>query len=149
MLVKGAPGHLVMLSYVCIYQLTWYVGWWVQAEESSALITPSHVSPAIMWCWVPVQVRAHINSCKYMYHQNIKAPRYWPLCGEFTGTGEFPSQRASYAENISIWWRHHDPIYSSLCLQMPQSKRCLAISRHIAYYRVWHGFFKVFEAIEN
>ena len=22
--------------------------------------------------------------------------------------GEFPAQRASYAENISIWWRHHD-----------------------------------------
>ena len=37
----------------------------------------------------------------------IKAPRHWPLCGEFTGTGEFPAQRASYAENVSIWWRHH------------------------------------------
>ena len=23
-------------------------------------------------------------------------------------TGEFPAQRASYAENVSIWWRHHD-----------------------------------------
>ena len=22
-------------------------------------------------------------------------------------TGEFPSQRASSAENVSIWWRHH------------------------------------------
>ena len=29
------------------------------------------------------------------------------LCVEFTGTGEFPAQRASYAENVSIWWRHH------------------------------------------
>ena len=37
-----------------------------------------------------------------------KAPRHWPLCGEFTGTGEFPAQRASNAENVSIWWRHHD-----------------------------------------
>ena len=27
---------------------------------------------------------------------------------EFTGTGEFPAQRASYVENVSIWWRHHD-----------------------------------------
>ena len=34
--------------------------------------------------------------------RNIKAPRHWPLCGEFTGTGEFPAQRASYAENVSI-----------------------------------------------
>ena len=39
--------------------------------------------------------------------ENTKAPRHWPLCGEFTGTGEFPAQRASYAENVSIWWRHH------------------------------------------
>ena len=38
---------------------------------------------------------------------SIKAPRHWPLCGEFTGTSEFPAQRASYAENVSIWWRHH------------------------------------------
>ena len=28
----------------------------------------------------------------------IKAPRHWP----------FPAQRASNAENVSIWWRHHD-----------------------------------------
>ena len=39
--------------------------------------------------------------------ENIKAPRHWPLCGEFTGTGEFPAKRASNAENVSIWWRHH------------------------------------------
>ena len=26
---------------------------------------------------------------------------------EFTGTGEFPVQRASNAENVSIWWRRH------------------------------------------
>ena len=25
--------------------------------------------------------------------ENIKDPRHWPLCGEFTGTGEFPPQR--------------------------------------------------------
>ena len=26
----------------------------------------------------------------------------------FVGTGEFPTQMASYAENVSIWWRHHE-----------------------------------------
>ena len=31
------------------------------------------------------------------------------LCGgNSQGTGEFPAQRASYAENVSIWWRHHE-----------------------------------------
>ena len=30
------------------------------------------------------------------------------LCeGNSLVTGEFPAQRASYAENVSIWWRHH------------------------------------------
>ena len=30
------------------------------------------------------------------------------LCaGNSPGTGEFPAQMASNAENISIWWRHH------------------------------------------
>ena len=32
------------------------------------------------------------------------------LCaGNSPGTGEFPAQRASNDENVSIWWRHHDP----------------------------------------
>ena len=39
--------------------------------------------------------------------ENINAPRHWHLCGEFSGTGEFPAQMASNAENVSIWWRHH------------------------------------------
>ena len=31
------------------------------------------------------------------------------LCvGNSPGTGEFPTQMASNAENVSIWWRHHD-----------------------------------------
>ena len=49
--------------------------------------------------------------------KNIKAPRHWPLCGEFTGTGEFPAQMASYAENVSIWWRHHARSCISVSLQ--------------------------------
>ena len=37
------------------------------------------------------------------------------LCaGKSPGTGEFPAQMASNAENVSIWWRHHD-LNSSLC----------------------------------
>ena len=40
--------------------------------------------------------------------ENIKALRHWPVWGESTG---FPSQRASNAENVSIWWRRH--VYGS------------------------------------
>ena len=40
--------------------------------------------------------------------ENVKTPRHWPLCGNSPMTGEFPAQMASNAENVSIWWRHHD-----------------------------------------
>ena len=31
------------------------------------------------------------------------------LCaGNSPGTSEFPAQMASHAENVSIWWRHHE-----------------------------------------
>ena len=38
------------------------------------------------------------------------------LCeGNSPVTGDFPTQRASDAENVSIWWRHH-VIESALCI---------------------------------
>ena len=40
--------------------------------------------------------------------ENIKAPRHWPLWGKFTGDRWIPPLRTSHAENVSIWWRHHD-----------------------------------------
>ena len=49
--------------------------------------------------------------------ENIKATRHLPLYGEFAGhpvTGEFPTQRASNSENVSIWWGHHDLLYFPL-----------------------------------
>ena len=36
------------------------------------------------------------------------------------GTGEFPAQMASYAENVSIWWRHHGMGY---IVPIPTRKR--------------------------
>ena len=59
--------------------------------------------------------------------ENIKAPRRWPLCGEFTGTGEFSAQRASNAENGSIWWRHLD---SNACIIIITTVTC-AMSKYM------------------
>ena len=36
------------------------------------------------------------------------------VMGNSPATGEFPSQRASNAENISIWWRHHASMAKAL-----------------------------------
>ena len=49
-----------------------------------------------------------LNRLLVQIKENIKAPRRWPLCGEFTVTGEFPAQRASNAEKVSFWWRHQE-----------------------------------------
>ena len=47
----------------------------------------------------------HLFKCK---KENIKAPRHWPLWGESTGDRWIPLTKASNAENVSIWWRHHE-----------------------------------------
>ena len=44
-------------------------------------------------------------------HRSNKTPklRVTDLCeGNSPGTGEFPAQKASNTENVSIWWRHHE-----------------------------------------
>ena len=47
----------------------------------------------------------------YLYRRRSKKTsklRVTGLCvGNSPGTGDFPAQMASNAENVSIWWRHH------------------------------------------
>ena len=38
-------------------------------------------------------------------HQNSVSLAFY--AGNPPGTGEFPAQMASNAENVSIWWRNH------------------------------------------
>ena len=40
--------------------------------------------------------------------------RNWPLSGNSPVTGEFPVQRASNTESVSIWWHHHDHVIMTL-----------------------------------
>ena len=56
------------------------------------------------------------------------------LCeGNSPVTGEFPAQWASNAENVSIWWRHHD---KSKTLALPRQWRIRAsyVQIHILLY---------------
>ena len=42
------------------------------------------------------------------------------LCeGNSLVTGEFPTQRASNVENVSIWWRHHDKCHDATPTSSP------------------------------
>ena len=83
----------------------------------------------VFWCWsmfnyIPLSLRWRRNGrdgvsnhqphdCllnRLFSHRSKKTSklRVTGLCaGNSSGTGEFPTQRASYAENVSIWWRHH------------------------------------------
>ena len=48
---------------------------------------------------------------KHLFRRRSKETSKFRVTGLCAGnspvTGEFPAQRASYAENVSIWWRHH------------------------------------------
>ena len=75
---------------------------------------------------------------KAQIKENINASRHWPLCGEFTGTGEFPAQKASNVENISIWWRHHgifwelaNQLTGCLCWLLFKLEQMLCKSYHV------------------
>ena len=48
------------------------------------------------------------------------------LCAENSpGTGEFPAQMASYAEDVSIWWRHHDQHQTTTIIRITDNGRRL------------------------
>ena len=50
-----------------------------------------------------------VYSTVYSDADQRKHLRATGLCaGNSPGTGEFPAQMASNAENVSIWWRHHE-----------------------------------------
>ena len=53
--------------------------------------------------------------------ENIKAPRHWPLWGEFTGYRWIPAQKANNAENVSIWWRQHGSHLGKVSTDLPTS----------------------------
>ena len=58
----------------------------------------------------PLQWRHNYQLHKCLLNRlfgNIKAPRHWPLWGEFTGRC-IPRTKACNSENVSIWWHHHE-----------------------------------------
>ena len=91
----------------CSWVIITTPGWMLMAWLYFA---PCHYGDVIMGT-----IASQITSLTVVYstvysgadQKNIKALRHWPLCGEFTGTGEFPAQRANNAEKGSIWWLYH------------------------------------------
>ena len=44
--------------------------------------------------------------------ENIKAPRHWPLWGEFTDDRWIPRAKGQQRGNVFIWWRLHETCMS-------------------------------------
>ena len=67
------------------------------------------------------------------------------LCvGNSPGTGEFPAQMASYAENVSIWWRHHVIALSHYIYTKEDCTICnspLIIIKDAGYFSKWWQLF--------
>ena len=55
-------------------------------------------------------------------------------------TGGFPSQRASNAENVSIWWRHHDFTRDAADDQAPNGTRTLP-SAAVFFINIFSKYF--------
>ena len=53
--------------------------------------------------------------------ENIKAPRHWPLCGEFTGDRWIPRTNGQLRGNVYIWWRHHGRTPCVPAMEWPMS----------------------------
>ena len=85
--------HTHIVIYLCAYTRRW----------TMAAITRTHT-------------HTHKLQWRYNDHDGVSnhQPYYCllnhhrPLWGNSPVTGEFPAQRASNAENVSIWWRYHD-----------------------------------------
>ena len=68
-------------------------------------------TPSLQWRHNECDCQPHDCLLKRLIRRSSKQTpklRVTGLCvGNSPETGEFPAQRASDAENVSIWWRHH------------------------------------------
>ena len=71
---------------------------------------------------------------KVQINEKLKAPRDWPLRGNSPVTDEFPAQRASSAENVSIWWRHHPLINCRVCYWKVTDQRIQSVGSRSRYH---------------
>ena len=70
-------------------------------------IAVDYYSDVIMWA-----IASQITGILIVYSTVCSGTDVAVLCeGNSLVTGEFPTQRASNAKNVSIWWCHHAEIY--------------------------------------
>ena len=71
---------------------------------------PNHYCDVTMGWWRLKSPAPRLFSQPFIRAQikeDIKAPRHWPLCGEFTDDRWIPRTNGQWRGNVSNWWRHH------------------------------------------
>ena len=89
-----------LVRYICF---TWDMCYF---QETTPEMINYHYNDAIM---VTMASRNHQpHDCSDADQRKKSKLRVTGLCaGNSPVTGDLPAQRASHAENVSIWWRHH------------------------------------------
>ena len=104
---------------------------WRHGKATSAASTAEHYIDVIM-----TTMASQITSLTVVYstvYSDADQRKHQKLCvtglcvGNSPGPVSSPAQRASYAENVSIWWRHHENSHrNSIC------RRNVVYSQHIS-----------------
>ena len=99
-----------------------------QAAQGNTRIGENHITVTSHWGDTVSNHQPHGCLLNRLFRRRSKQTsklRVTGLCaGNSPGTGEFPAQMASNAENVCIWWRHHEFHFSSSWSgnEAPQSK---------------------------
>ena len=94
----------------------WFLRTMGSTENSLIIVDRTHYNDVTMGAMAS-QITSFTIVYKRLFRRISKKTsklRVTSLCEwNFPVTGEFPAQRASNAENVSIWWRHH--YYNGAC----------------------------------
>ena len=75
------------------------IAWWQIIKATTSLQIANSWSEVVHHCCIMYILKHRLFGRRSK--KTSKAPRHWPLTGEFT------AQMASNAENVFTWWRHH------------------------------------------
>ena len=121
--------HNIIVHLVLVFQQQWFVTLegspihysdvimsTMASQITSVLLVCSAIcSDALQWCHNEcdgISNHQHLDCLlSHFFRRRSKITSKLPVTGLCEGnspvTGEFPAQRASNREYISIWWRHH------------------------------------------
>ena len=98
-----------LMFFLTVAQISCWTGSWITGDLRCTF--------PLQWCqnerdsvWNYRRLDCLLNRLFRRISKKTSKLRVTGLCeGNPPVTGGFPSQRASNAENVSIWWRHHAP----------------------------------------